>query len=208
MVMKMAAPNKGQGKGIKILRAHVGHTGDGCLIWPMGRDDKGYGIVGYLGKVYKASRLMCILAHGEPPTPMHEAAHSCGNGHIGCFHPQHVSWKTGSENQHDSIQHGTFGRKPGCARFKLTLAQVAHIRSMKGQKTQRELGAEFGVSSETIGKIFRGQTWTADGQPKGGFRPGDPRNPFKSNRRVGGRTLPRSTVSKPRDTFVSNATER
>jgi hypothetical protein len=165
------APNKGKGKGIALLRAHVGHTGDVCLIWPMARDDKGYGLVGYLGTVYKASRLMCILAHGEPPSPMHEAAHSCGNGALGCYHPQHLSWKTGSENQYDSIAHGTFGRKRGAARFKLTETQVAQIKAMQGKKTQRELGPMYGVSPETIGKIFRGQTWTTGARRVGGFTP-------------------------------------
>src|SRR5690606_2800217 len=65
------------------LSDHVDHNGDECLIWPFGRFANGYGQV-CINKVNKvASREMCILANGEPPSPSHEAAHSCGNGHLG-----------------------------------------------------------------------------------------------------------------------------
>jgi hypothetical protein len=40
---------------------------------------------------------------------------------------------------------------------------------LKGQKTQKAVGPMFGVTPETIGKIWRGQTWTNGKRNVGGF---------------------------------------
>lgn len=85
---------RGEGKTIKWLRAHTDYSHDWCLIWPFVSKLHGYGQFGYLGKNYYAHRFMCELAHGPAPSPLHEAAHSCGRGHEGCVNPQHLSWKT------------------------------------------------------------------------------------------------------------------
>lgn len=152
--------NKGKGRGYAFLVAHTSYTGSECLPWPMARDDKGYGIVGHNGKVWKASRLMCVLANGEPPSDSHEAAHSCGNGHDGCVNPMHLSWKTGSQNQVDSVLHGTAGKKKGRTKAFLAPDQVEQIKGLRGRKSNKELGQEFGVHAETIAKIFRGDSWS------------------------------------------------
>lgn len=150
---------KGSGVGVPWLRDHVGHQGDACLIWPMCRDDKGYGLVSIDRKSRKASRVMCEMVNGPPPTPAHQAAHECGNGHEGCVHPQHLFWKTPAENQADAVRLGHIARKPGEPKFKLTAEQVSEIRALKGCMTQTELGLIFGVTSRHIGKIHRGVTW-------------------------------------------------
>jgi hypothetical protein len=57
-----------------------------CLLWPFSkRNGRGY-ITG--GPV---SRVVCKMAHGEPPTPEHDAAHFyCGNER--CVNPHHLRW--------------------------------------------------------------------------------------------------------------------
>lgn len=142
------------------LREHINHVGEGCLIWPFGRDDKGYGILSVgKGKVRKAHRVMCAIVHGDPPTPEHHAAHSCGNGHLGCIHPRHLSWKTPEENQQDTILHGRV-RQKGTPRQKLTEEQVAQIRALRGEKNRAEVAAMFGVRTETIDRIWAGKART------------------------------------------------
>lgn len=96
--------------GLKYLREHM-HD-DECPLWPFGRNKDGYGIVHYQERQYIASRLVCELVHGEPPTPMHQAAHSCGNGHLGCFGARCLSWKTQKENSADTMVHRRWGRRP------------------------------------------------------------------------------------------------
>lgn len=158
----MAPKTKGKGKGAQFLLALLGHEGDDCVTWPMYRDPKGYGMLGYNGKLCYASRLMCTLAHGDPPSPLHEAAHSCGKGHEGCVNPNHLSWKTGTENQLDSVLHGTAGRKKGGPRRKLSAVQVEAIRTLEGKKTNQQIADLFDVAPETVAKIFRRETWTGE----------------------------------------------
>lgn len=150
----------GKGAAIEWIRAHVGHQGDDCLIWPFSRRNNGYGQYGLNGKggLYP-HREMCRLAHGEPPTPNHEAAHSCGKGHDGCVHPQHLSWKTASENHLDRRRHGTAATNLWGNKGKLTAAQKEQMRALKGTMTQVEIGAMFGVPFQTVSRIQRGTKW-------------------------------------------------
>ena len=83
------------------------HRTDECVIWPFHRNNKGYGQIGVEGKIGLAHRIVCQIANGEPPGRDHHAAHSCGNGHLGCVNPRHLSWKTPSQNEQDKYDHGT-----------------------------------------------------------------------------------------------------
>lgn len=134
----------GKGKGIDLLRSLVSYQGDDCVDWPYSKGIDGYGRLGFQKKIYTANRLMCILAHGEPPTPKHYAAHSCGNGHLGCVNPRHLSWKTVRENEADKREHGTAGGGRG-SRTTLTMEQIADIRANKGIVPIRELARRHGL---------------------------------------------------------------
>lgn len=87
----------------------VGHKGKRCLIWPYARDDKGYGQVytGGLPRLRKAHRLMCEIVNGPASSPKMCASHTCGKGHLGCFHPDHLEWDTHRGNQLARRGHGT-----------------------------------------------------------------------------------------------------
>lgn len=137
----------------------LAYDGDACLIWPYGKTD-GYGSMLRIGKgVGIVSRFVCEDAHGPAPTRQHEAAHSCGNGHLGCVAKRHVSWKTPKENAADKIAHGTVKRGRAHKSVKLTEENVREIRSLKGTISQRKLAARFGVSAGAIQCIFQGRNW-------------------------------------------------
>jgi len=150
--------NRGRGKTIRWILANVSYNGDKCLIWPYSRLKNGYGNFGYLGEMHYAHRYMCELVNGPPPTPEHEAAHSCGRGHDGCAHPKHLSWKTKSGNLLDCRDHGTQVRNRYGNKGKLSREQVLEIKSLKGTKTQDEIAKSFGVSPPTIRDIFSGRS--------------------------------------------------
>lgn len=156
--------NKGQGKGIAFLRLMLGHRGSACVFWPFTRDTSGYGQCAHEGKLVRAHRLMCEMTYGPAPDVKSEAAHSCGRGHEGCINPNHLSWKTPTENKLDTVAHGN-GKKSGGPRRKLTDDQVAEIRRLKGVKTYREMAEIFGVHYRTIGLIATGYE-----RRKAGFR--------------------------------------
>lgn len=161
----MAAWNKGKSKVWEWIYSQVEHSGDDCLIFPFSRDPRGYGVVcnglsGAEKKFLRAHRVMCFLAHGEAPTPKHQAAHSCGKGHTGCVNPRHLSWKTGSENQLDRRRHGTHtpGKGMGMGK-KLNDDQVREIRSLRGKITQRRLAEQYKVSDATIRSVQVGRVY-------------------------------------------------
>ena len=51
------------------------HDGDECLVWPYGTQPNGYAV----WDKQCVSRMVCEEENGPPPTPEHDAAHSCGN---------------------------------------------------------------------------------------------------------------------------------
>ncbi len=104
-----------RGEPAGFLRQHVVHQLEDCLVWPFARATRGYGQVWFEGRQARAHRVMCILAHGEPPFEGAEATHSCQNGHMGCVNPRHLRWKTHQENLAEAAAIGRqsrFGPRP------------------------------------------------------------------------------------------------
>lgn len=131
---------------------------DECVLWPFKRDEQGRGKFYTEGRQTIASRYMCRLVHGEPPTPKHHAAHSCGNGHSGCVNPKHLRWATPKENSADQKLHGTQQRGERYGLAKLSDANAALILRLKGSgTTQQALADRFGVHQSTISDIWRGK---------------------------------------------------
>lgn len=139
------------------------HDGVECLIWPFARNELGYGrMFAKDGKTTLVHRRACEDRNGPPPTPEHEAAHSCGKGHEGCVSPAHARWATATENSADMVLHGTANQKahgeshPGA---KLTEEDVRAIRASKGETTRAQVAARYGVKPETIKAIYSRKTW-------------------------------------------------
>lgn len=99
------AGNTSRGAPLRWLRSRVGYVGSGCLTWPFALHRDGYGNLKFDGSTIGAHRLMCEFVHGPAPTGNHQAAHSCGNGHLGCVNPRHLRWATPAENANDKAVH-------------------------------------------------------------------------------------------------------
>lgn len=149
-----------RGAARKFIENVVLHyEGDDCLIWPYATI-RGYGTFHADGKKQIVSRYVCERSKGSPPTPEHQAAHSCGNGNGGCVNQHHLSWKTQSGNQADRIIHGTSNRGERHGRAKLTEHQVREIRTIGGSLPSDAIAAQFGVSERHIRAILARRTWT------------------------------------------------
>lgn len=141
-----------------IKEIALNHTSKQCLTWPFCKNRDGYGQLWIEGKLAIASRYVCELAHGAPPTPEHQSAHSCGKGHEGCIAPGHLDWKTRAENMADTLEHGTRKRGESHVLAKLTEVDVREILTMKGER-QCKLAARFGVTPQTVSSIQSGKSW-------------------------------------------------
>lgn len=135
------------------LQERAGWAGDECLIWPFSSNWNGYGLMNLGRKTHYAHRSMCKIAHGEPPTPKHQAAHSCNNGEGGCVNPRHLSWKTPSANLIDRRTAGTVPKGGWNNKGTMSDDEVAQIIALKGKKNQREIGAMFGISYQHVSYI-------------------------------------------------------
>lgn len=139
------------------------HDKDECLIWPFARSN-GYAVISVKRKAKSVCRMVCAERNGPPPSDRHEAAHSCGRGHLGCVSKTHLSWKLPIDNQADRIGHDTHkrGARTWCA--KLNKEQAEAILARKGTDSQRSLAREFGVSREAIRNIHDGKSWAWIGE--------------------------------------------
>lgn len=134
-------------------------SGEDCLIWPFSRTEKGYATWTVDGRPQNASRVICRMVHGEPPSHSHVAAHNCFSGHLGCVNPQHLRWATASENEQDKVLSGTSNRGSRHGLSKLKDEDVRAIRALAGIMTQAEIAEKFGVSKWAVGDIIRRKRW-------------------------------------------------
>lgn len=131
--------------------------GQGCVTWPFAKSSNGRARVSVCGRMEQAPRVVCALFHGPAPSPDHQAAHSCGNGHKACVSPWHLRWATRRENEADKADHGTLPRGERAPWAKLTEDAVRRIAD--DPRRHREIAAEFGIARSTVGGIKRRRGW-------------------------------------------------
>ena len=150
------------GSHLRFAQRAARYRGDDCLFWPFPLMKNGYGKMRFRGAQSGAHRVVCIIAHGEPPTPKHQACHSCRGALDGCVSPRHISWQTCKQNIHDKYRDGTMPDQKGSKNnyAKLTEAEVHVIRQQaRSRGNGRKLAAKFNVSPATISNIKNGKMW-------------------------------------------------
>lgn len=153
---KKRAPN---GEPLRWLLAHKDFDGEHCLFWPFARGNR-YGSIRTEQGNEDAHRVMCRLAHGPAPSPKHEAAHRCGNGHFACVNPQHLRWATYQENRQDMIDHGRSTAGERSMHHKLKESDVKTIRTLSSQGMRKtDLAAMYGVHWNTVYRIVARRKW-------------------------------------------------
>lgn len=150
----------GKKDGEDFLRKTLTVFTDECIAWPYSKNNKGYGCLTFQGKKTVASRVMCRIAHGEPENSSYQAAHSCGNGHLGCVNHRHLSWKTAKDNYQDAVKHGTtnLGERNGFSKLKDD--DIREIRSMYDKGIHpREIAPIFSTDISNIRLIAKRLSW-------------------------------------------------
>lgn len=141
------------------IAAHVSHEEEECLSWPFKVYPDGRGQTHWNGKTARAHRVMCELRHGAPPTSKHEAAHSCGNGHLGCVNPKHLRWATRQENVDDMLVHGTRVRGEKTHWAILTEQKVRDIREMATVLPVTLIAHEYGITRQQCNRVVSRRSW-------------------------------------------------
>ncbi len=147
---------QGEGASARWIREHLNYPHrDWCLIWPFSRNENGYALFGR--PLIMVHRLMCEHLNGPPPIDKPEGAHECGNGHLACVNPHHITWKSHSDNLRDKARHGR-----RLQRYKLTPAKVDEIRALKDRARVDDIAKQFDVTENTIRQIHSGRIWKND----------------------------------------------
>lgn len=138
------------------------YEGNECLTWPYNRNPRGYGQMSRhgdgSGKKDLVHRKVCEEVNGPPPTPKHQAAHSCGKGKEGCCAKRHLSWKTSGGNMADKYLHGTVTRGEMISKLTEDSVRQIRVRLSRGEP-QTVIAKDYNVSHKTISKIHVGETW-------------------------------------------------
>jgi len=130
-----------------------------CIQWPFARFYSGYGKIAIKGKTTHAHRYICILAHGEPPDGKTDAAHNCGNGHMGCVNPNHLRWATRKENMDDCLKHRTRAMGESASKACLTRDDIIKIRNLRYSASCAEIGRIYGISRQMVSAIQLKKRW-------------------------------------------------
>src|SRR5215472_1824648 len=132
------------------MRHYVGP----CQEWPGAKHRQGYGVLKRRGRWMYAHRAAWIDAHGPIPEGL-DVLHACDNPP--CRNVEHLFLGTHAENMADRNAKGRQARGERMGGAKLSEAQVFAIRV--DDRAQSVIGADYGVSPETISNIKTGRTW-------------------------------------------------
>lgn len=143
-----------------LKRTFSMHT-DECILWPYSRSGDGRAMIWVENRLVMAYRIACAHAHGPAPENKQLAAHSCGNGHLGCINHRHLRWANSRDNQMDRVDHDSHNRGERHGMARLSEADVISIRRKAAEgKIHRQLAEEYGVSQTHISCIVRRERWS------------------------------------------------
>ena len=132
-----------------------------CILWRW-RDKAGYARVRVPGSraIRGAARIVCELAHGQPEEPNLVAAHSCGNGHLGCINPFHLRWATPEANAIERLTHAYAAIERGeTPRYKVKLRPEDVLAIREDKRLQSVIAKQYGVSAGLISMVQRKAIW-------------------------------------------------
>jgi hypothetical protein len=149
------------GEPMQFLRQVLEMETDDCVIWPFTRNKFGYAYMSRKeGGTGIVSRRICEEKRGPPPSHKYDAAHSCGNGHLGCVNWRHLRWATRVENAADKAGHGTAPRGVLSGRHKLSEADVVAIREAAADGVRHlQIASHFGVTRQAVSAIASRKRW-------------------------------------------------
>lgn len=143
---------------VNCAGTHQSHMKTCCWEWEGAKDESGYGMVRYNGRVVRAHRFVLELAMQRPL--QQKALHYCDNPC--CVRPSHLHEGSSLLNAHERETRGRSNRRMGenHGMAKLTEATVTEIRNRyaAGESVTR-LAEDYPVRLCTVAQIVRRESW-------------------------------------------------
>jgi len=128
--------------------------GDGCWNWHAALATGGYGHFWLRGRPRPASQASYLLYKGAIEGGLF-VLHTCDNRR--CVNPGHLFLGTLRDNVDDMVSKGRQVKGSASKNAKLTEAQARAIR--EDARSQRKIGAAYGISHTVVGQIKAGELW-------------------------------------------------
>jgi hypothetical protein len=119
-------------------------------------DHEGYRRVTFRDGTSAKACVLVLTAFAGPCPPGHECCHGPDNNPANDS-IDNLRWGTHAENIADKKLHGTMACGERHGRAKLSDAEIAEIRALKGSATQITIAERFGVSRGYVGQLWSGQ---------------------------------------------------
>lgn len=147
-----------QVKDINRFLGRVKKNTKNCWPWTGYKDRCGYGIFYFNGVNIPAHRFSYLMHKGNIFKNL-LVLHSCDNPR--CVNPGHLSLGTVKDNIQDKVNRNRQYRPQGekSPNAKLTEKQVREILKKQNHFSQIELGKEYNIRAQSIGKIINGERW-------------------------------------------------
>ena len=128
-----------------------------CWVWTGSKDQNGYGMFWFDGRVQRASRVSWQLYNKEQIPTRSNICHRCDNP--SCVNPNHLFLGTYSDNLQDCWDKRRRAAPMGVLnpKAKLTEEQVREIK--QSNLTSTELSRLYPVSRQQISYIRHGKKW-------------------------------------------------
>lgn len=137
---------------------------DACIIFPMRKNQWGYGQKRYKGEMRGAHRVAYCEHHGISIDSIKGLVvrHRCDNP--SCVNPEHLVLGTQADNMKDKKERGRDAKGEGNGASKLNAEIVRAIRKeyVKGSSThgQYALAEKYGIAQSVVFAIVNRITWT------------------------------------------------
>jgi len=130
---------------------------DDCWLWTAVRMPVGYGKFWHLGKTLLAHRF-AMEASGASAEGM-IVCHRCDNPP--CVNPAHLFLGTYKDNRDDMVAKGRAIPARGAQLPQAVVSEtiVSEIRKLRGIERQKDIGARWGISQQTVSEIMLRKIW-------------------------------------------------
>lgn len=125
-----------------------------CWEWTGALSGDGYGAIKIAGKMWRAHRVACVLAHGNLRAGQ-VVRHACDNPK--CCNPHHLSAGSVADNVRDMCERG---RNPVGERNGNSALDDGTVRAIiRSHESHAEIGRRYGITAENVQIIRSGRTW-------------------------------------------------